>query len=103
MFCDSYYYQYYYYYYHRYYYYYYDYDYYDCVQHPRYSHFGNYPNDIALLELSEGVQGARTAARPACLQGQGQRTYQEKASSFYEYDTKGCWITGWGATLGEEE
>ena len=71
------------------------------MQHPRYSHYGNYPNDIALLELSQEVYGGTVAARPACLQSQGEKTYEEKPTSFYDYNTKGCWLTGWGTTLGE--
>ena len=71
------------------------------MQHPRYSHYGNYPNDIALLELAQEVYGGRVAARPACLQGQGEKTYEERPDSYYNYDSKGCWLTGWGATLGE--
>ncbi|KAK7101926.1 hypothetical protein V1264_020232 [Littorina saxatilis] len=70
-----------------------------AVKHPNYSHHGNYPNDIALLELAQEVRYGGTA-RPACLQSSWEFTYEEKPQNFYEYTYKGCWVTGWGTTLG---
>ena len=75
-------------------------------KHPEYRNYGNYPNDIALLEVTDDLYGTsqmtQSPARPACLQEHGTLTYEERPMMAYENDLKGCWVTGWGETMGNK-
>nr|KAG5711309.1 hypothetical protein BaRGS_006006 [Batillaria attramentaria] len=63
--------------------------------------FGNFANDIGLVELSQEVMmNAMSVGRPACVPAHGEVIREERPTSMFDMSTKGCWITGWGATLG---
>ncbi|PVD24757.1 hypothetical protein C0Q70_15243 [Pomacea canaliculata] len=69
--------------------------------HPGYVDYGNFPNDIALIELADDIAfDGSNLARPACLPQQNEKMVEETPASPLENDSKGCWVTGWGSTLG---
>ena len=61
-------------------------------QHPGYIRTSNFPNDVALLQLDEGVDLNTGEVRVACLPDQDTPPP----------DLAHCWISGWGETRGEQ-
>lgn len=60
-------------------------------QHTGYQPRGGFPDDIALMELPEGVYIEKRFIMPVCL----------PPHDFVIPEGSPCWITGWGNTDGE--